>query len=248
MLTPHDGVARQEASMLAYSNDTIERRQPTVATVLPFRTAGVADTAGNQLKLGRHRAVFLTGDDADRFFEVESGAVMLYRILDDGRRQLVEVVFPGGICGLSSGATYESCCETLMPSVLRSYKQGELLHSDGLRARIMGRLQSQLSAMHDHAVSLGRKTAEERVCTLILKLREIDEASQTAEPENTQCSVELPMTRTEIADYLGLTLETVCRTLSDLARRKLVEVGQRKSEIRVPNLGKLRRAACWDAS
>jgi CRP-like cAMP-binding protein len=234
--------------MLGYSTVSIERRPPTQVNVMPLRPASVSNAVpGSQLKLGKHRSVFLAGDDAERFFEVESGAVMLYRILDDGRRQLVEVVFPRGICGLSSGTTYESCCETLMPSVLRSYKRNELSRSDGLRARIMGRLQGQLSAMHNHAVSLGRKTAEERVCTLILNLHDLDEASEPIERENTQCSVELPMTRTEIADYLGLTLETVCRTLSDLARRKLVEIGEKKSEIRVPNLGKLRRAACWDA-
>ena len=231
--------------MLGYSAVSIERRQPTQAPIMSLRNAtGTELQPGSQLKLGKHRAVFLAGDDAERFFEVEAGAVMLYRILDDGRRQLVEIVFPGGICGLTSGTTYESCCETLMPSVLRSYKMSELSRSDGLRARIMGRLQNQLSAMHDHAVSLGRKTAEERVCTLILKLRDIEDAPGSA---NAQCSVELPMTRTEIADYLGLTLETVCRTLSDLGRRKLVEVGQKKSEIRVPNLSNLRRAACWDA-
>ena len=234
--------------MLGYSAVSIERRQPAQTPIMSLRNAtGAEPQPGSQLKLGKHRAVYLTGDDVERFFEVESGAVMLYRILDDGRRQLVEIVFPGGICGLTSGTTYESCCETLMPSVLRSYKMNELSRSDGLRARIMGRLQSQLSAMHDHAVSLGRKTAEERVCTLILKLRDIEEAPASQGAGNAQCSVELPMTRTEIADYLGLTLETVCRTLSDLGRRKLVEVGQKKSEIRVPNLNKLRRAACWDA-
>ena len=58
---------------------------------------------GHQLKLDKHRAVFRAGDDAERFFEVEQGCVMVYRILDDGRRQVVEVVFPGGICGLTSG-------------------------------------------------------------------------------------------------------------------------------------------------
>jgi len=186
--------------------------------------------------------VFLAGDTAERFFEVESGAVMLYRILDDGRRQLVEIVFAGGVCGLGAGVDYDSCCETLIPSVLRSYKRADLQRSDTLRARTMERLQLQLSAMHDHAVSLGRKTAEERVCTLILRLRDL-EPHDAANAD----AVDLPMTRTEIADYLGLTLETVCRTLSDLNRRKLVEVGQKKSELRVPNLAKLRTAASWDA-
>jgi CRP/FNR family transcriptional regulator, nitrogen fixation regulation protein len=197
---------------------------------------------GTVLRLERHRSVFRAGDNAERFFEVESGSVMVYRILDDGRRQLVEVVFPGGICGLASSEEYESDCETLMPTVLRSYRLSDLARSDALRARVIGRLQRQVSALHDHTVSLGRKTAEERVCSLILRLHAV-EASARQERQ----AVDLPMTRTEIADYLGLTLETVCRTLTALARRKLLEIGSNKTEITVPNLERLRQAACWDA-
>jgi CRP/FNR family transcriptional regulator len=194
---------------------------------------------GAQLKLAKHQPIYAAGDDADRLFEVESGAVMIYRILDDGRRQVVEVVFPDGIFGLTSGETHQTYAETLMPSVVHSIKKSAFARSDALRGRIAERLQSQIAHLHDHAVSLGRKTAEERICTLILRFRDLDaKAGQVA----------LPMTRTEIADYLGLTLETVCRTLSDLNRRKLVEVGQKKSEVRVPDLGKLRRAACCDAA
>jgi CRP/FNR family transcriptional regulator, anaerobic regulatory protein len=208
----------------------------------PMSFAAQSSRPGTQLRLGKHRSAYLAGDDADRLFEVESGAVMLYRILDDGRRQVVEVVFPGGICGLASGDTYASCCETLMPSVLRSFKKSEIDRSDTLRTRIGERLQSQMSQMHDHMVSLGRKTAEERVCTLLLRLQEVEQVA--GKPE---CAVALPMTRTEIADYLGLTLETVCRTLTSLARRKLVEAGSNKSEFRVPNVTRLRQAACCDA-
>ena len=223
--------------MLDTAAVAIDRRS---AQAYPFTPQG--GRPGTQSKLGKHRSVYLAGDDADRMFEVESGAVMLYRILDDGRRQVVEVVFPGGICGLTSSNTYASCCETLLPSVLRSFKKSEIERSDALRARIVERLQSQISRMHDHTVSLGRKTAEERVCTLILRLQEVEHAD--VKPD---CSVALPMTRTEIADYLGLTLETVCRTLTSLARRKVVEAGRTKSELRVPCVTRLRQAASCDA-
>lgn len=188
-----------------------------------------------QVKLGKHRPVFLAGDEADRFFEVESGAVMVYRLLDDGRRQVVEVVFPGGVCGLANGDEHDSCCETLMPTVLRSHKRSALANSDALRARVVESLQRQLAAAHDHSVSLGRKTAEERICTLILRLKEHAGA---------EAAVALPMSRTEIADYLGLTLETVCRTISALMRRKLVIPGASRSEVRVPSIDRLREAAC----
>lgn len=198
--------------------------------------------AGSVVRFGRHKAVFRAGDDAERFFEVESGSLMLYRLLDDGRRQLVEIVFPGGICGLTASEAYESDCETLMPTVLRSYRMADLARSDSLRTRVIGQLQRQVSAMHDHAVSLGRKTAEERVCSLIVRLHGV-----AANAEAAQRSVTLPLTRTEIADYLGLTLETVCRTITALMRRKLLEAGRSKAEITVPNLSKLRAAACCDA-
>lgn len=201
-----------------------------------------AIVSGAQMKLPKHRSLYLAGDEADRLFEVESGAAMLYRILDDGRRQVVEIVFPGGVCGLSTGALYESSCETLMPSVVRSFKKSDLERSDALRTRIVGKLQAQIARIHDHTVSLGRKTAEERICTLILRLRELEAAKPQSDG-----SIALPMTRTEIADYLGLTLETVCRTLSDLSRRKLVEVGAKKSELKVPNLDRLRQVAHCDA-
>ncbi len=225
--------------MFGHAAVSIDRPNPMPHSYSDRRDA--TQPMGNQLKLAKHRAVFRAGDEAERFFEVESGAVMVYRILDDGRRQLVEVVFPGGVCGLAGGEYHESCCETLMPSVLRSFKRSELARSDVLRTRVVERLQAQLSAMHDHAVSLGRKTAEERICTLILRLLDLDH--DAVKPT----AILLPMSRTEIADYLGLTLETVCRTISDLARRKLVELGSNRTEIRVPNLDRLRQAACWDA-
>jgi CRP/FNR family transcriptional regulator len=192
--------------------------------------------ASNQLKLGKHRSVFLAGDVADRFFEVESGAVMVYRLLDDGRRQVVEIVFPGNICGLAKGDEHEFCGEALMPTVLRSHKRSALAQSDTLRARVVDSLQRQLAGLHDHTVSLGRKTAEERICTLILRLQE-----QRGERRD---AVALPMSRTEIADYLGLTLETVCRTITGLVRRKVLAAGATRSEIGVPNMDRLRAAAC----
>jgi CRP/FNR family transcriptional regulator, anaerobic regulatory protein len=229
-------------AMRGYSAVSIDRPQVPAAVVQAGISAGAL---GLPVKFDKHRPVFMAGDDAERFFEVESGAVMLYRILDDGRRQVVEIVFAGGICGLAASAVHESCCETLMPSVLRSYKKTDLARSDALRTRISEKLQAQLASMHDHVVTLGRKTAQERVCTLILKLRDI-EHPPVAE-DGGEGAIALPMTRTEIADYLGLTLETVCRTLTDLNRRKLVEQGRKKTEYRVKDLSKLKRAACWDA-
>jgi CRP/FNR family transcriptional regulator, nitrogen fixation regulation protein len=201
----------------------------------------------HQLRLARHRSVFRAGNEADHLFEVLSGAVMIHRLLNDGRRQLVEIVFPGGFCGMTSGEYYESDCETLMPTVLRSHRKVELFQSHGNSARFADRLQRQVLAMHDHVVSLGRKTAEERICTLILHLLAASKLSEDGSDNRPARAFSLPMTRTEIADYLGLTIGTVSRTLSDLNRRKLVGLDRNKTEIVVLDLEQLRLAACWDA-
>jgi CRP/FNR family nitrogen fixation transcriptional regulator len=151
------------------------------------------------------------------------------------------VVFPGGICGLASGEYHDATCETLTPSVLRSHKVAELGRSEALRARVIAGLQSQIAAMHDHTVSLGRKTAEERVCSLIVRLHDVMAGGSA------HATVALPMTRTEIADYLGLTLETFCRTISDLRRRGVVEDCAKRNEVHIPDMGRLRVIACCDA-
>lgn len=220
--------------MFEQAAPSIERKNSSLHARAQFAPAA---RVGNELKLAKRRAVFYPGDDADRFYEVESGAVMVYRLLEDGRRQIVEIVFPGGICGLAGGDVHDAACETLLPSVLRSYKIADLACSGLLRARVVAGLKSQIAAMHDHAVMLGRKTAEERVCTLILRLYEI------ATGNAADGTIAFPLSRTEIADYLGLTLETVCRTICDLRRRGLLEAGVKKSEVRVQSVERLRHAA-----
>lgn len=206
-----------------------------------FAQAAIGEL-GIRFKLPKNRAVFRAGDDADRFFEIVSGAVMIYRILDDGRRQVVEFAFPGAICGMTAGEQHESCCDTLMPTVLRSFKRNELGRSDAFRMRIVKQLEAQLSAMHDHAVSLGCKTAEERVCTFILRLSALE-----CDVAHGVKQVSLPMSRKVIADYLGLTLETVCRTIADLARRGVVTFGEGKRHIVVPDVERLGGTACSEA-
>jgi CRP-like cAMP-binding protein len=199
-----------------------------------------------QMRLGKHRPLFRAGEKAEHFFEIETGAAMIYRILSDGRRQLIEIVFPGGICGLTTGARHESDCETLTPTMVRRYQKAELTRSHRFSGDILNRLQRQLMSLHDHIVALGRLTAEERICTLVLRLLESEASTVETGGPTMQYSVSLPLIRSEIADYLGLTLGTVCRTFTDLQRRNLLAPGGNKSEIRVPDIERLRRAASWE--
>ncbi len=190
------------------------------------------------VKLDRHSSLFHAGDNATRLFEVESGALLVYILLSDGRRQVVEIVLPGGICGFSSGDFYTTNCEAVLQTVLRAYRKTDLNRSESLKNHIFLKAELQLCQMHEHAVSLGRKTAQERVATLLSRF-----VSHADLQENFSLNIDLPLTRGEIGDYLGLSLETVCRTLTALQRRGVISIGRRHGEIVIPNPSHLHRLA-----
>ena len=216
----------------------------------PFSSANdtsIADTIdvsrlGSRTRLDRHESLFYAGDSANRVFEVEQGAVMVFILLADGRRQVVEIVLPGGICGFSSGVNYTSSCEALSPVTLRAYRRGDLKRHDALRTYMFEKAEHQLCLMHEHSLSLGRKTAEERVSSLLARFAEHGVISSA----DRSIAVDLPLTRGEIGDYLGLSLETVCRILTGLQNQGVIRIGRRHGEILIHNLRNLRRLAALE--
>jgi len=225
-----------------------EARSESICRVLDCADLSRLKSLGWTLRLAPGQALFHEGDPATRVFTLTKGTLKLYKLLADGRRQVTGFLHPGDFLGISVDDEHAFSAEALEEAQLCWFPRNrfdEFVEEHPSMERELYRMAAhELAAAQQQMVLLGRKTAEERICTLILRLRELDETKA----KSAECSVALPMTRTEIADYLGLTLETVCRTLSDLNRRKLVEVGQKKSEIRVPDLSRLRRAACCDAA
>jgi CRP-like cAMP-binding protein len=193
-------------------------------------------------KFKKHTPVFYAGDEATKLFEVISGSVMVYVLLVDGRRQVVDIVLPSGICGFSLKNTYISNCETLENSLIRVYHKRDIANSEELRSKILEKAEMQLCQMHEHALSLGRKTAEERVATLLARFSEHGTINKH------HCTIiELPLTRGEMGDYLGLSLETVCRILASLQKQGVIEIGRRHGEIIIVSLARLRRIASLDS-
>ncbi|HQF30599.1 MAG TPA: helix-turn-helix domain-containing protein [Hyphomicrobiales bacterium] len=185
-------------------------------------------TASNRVKrlaLTEHEAVFFEGDRAERLFEITDGAVMLYKLLPDGRRQVVEILGEGSLFGLQASDLYDCSAETLTPVRLRAIDRHDLEAIPDLLGHINQCLLGQLQTMHDHAVLLGRKSAFERVTSFLMrfvpKRGEVGCAGPAKDGPDEKVVV-LAMTRQEIADYLGLTIETVSRVFSDLRRRGLI--------------------------
>ncbi len=171
------------------------------------------------------------GEPARAIYRVVSGRVMLSKLLPDGRRQIFEVLGPGAIFGVTPNGKHDSIAETLTETRVAAFERVTAERSPAFGIFVADHLKAQICALHDHAVLLGRKTAVERVASYILDLVEASSADQTHNGDGV--IVRVPMTRSEIADYLGLTLETVSRAFSKLKRDGVVSYERHDGPMRV---------------
>ncbi len=158
--------------------------------------------------------LFSQGDKAESVFEVLSGMVRLYKLLPDGRRQVTGFLTAGQLLGLAPEGTCVFTADTITEVSLCRYKRDafERLIDEvpGFARRLLAVTSHELHAAQDQMVLLGRKSASEKVATFLLML-----------PAR-QDDIDVPMTRGDIADYLGLTVETVSRTLTRLRQDGLI--------------------------
>ena len=167
----------------------------------------------------RDEEVFGEGEAADYVYQVVSGAVRTYRILRDGRRQIDEFHFAGDYFGFEIGETHRVTAEALTDASVRMIRRralSDLAARRGDAARAIFRLTAEgLQRSQDHVLMLGRRSAQERVVGLLLDI---------AERTHAQAERDVPMSRQDMADYLGLTIETVSRTLTALQDEGLIQL------------------------
>lgn len=166
------------------------------------------------------------GEPADHVFNVTAGSVRLYKLLADGRRAITGFLFPGDFLGLTAGKTYACSAEAMSPVRLcrfpRRRLEGLFSEMPKLERRLLAMASNELAAAQDQMVLLGRKTASEKLASFLLQLGHRQEARQLpADP------VALPMGRSDIADYLGLTTETVSRTITQFKTTGLISLQPR---------------------
>lgn len=182
-----------------------------------------------------HTELVREGDPAEFAFNITDGTVMLFRLLPDGRRQVLGFLLKGDFLGLTAGATYDLGVQALTRVKVCRFPRPAfrhlLLETPALEEELLSRASDELLAARAHLTLLGRKTAMERVSSFILHLSDRQlRLGGSAE------QVELPMTRIDIADYLGLTSETVSRSLSMLRRLKAIQVDGQTIRIAKPAL------------
>jgi CRP/FNR family transcriptional regulator len=189
---------------------------------------------GQRQRHAPHGLIFLEGDQAGYVYQVVDGAVMLYKLLPDGRRQVVELLGAGDIFGLSPHPIYDCAAECLAESSVIAYERAAVERTPAFLLKLCLRVNAQLCALHDHAMLLGRKSALERVASFVMRCVPGRGGYECSGPrgKDDHAKVRLGMTRQEIADFLGLTLETVSRAFSELRRRGIVTL-EKQDAIRV---------------
>ena len=174
----------------------------------PIRARDSAE-APREIRLSRGQTLFFEGDEVDAFFEIVSGTVRCCRLTSDGRRQIHRFAGAEAMLGVGCIASYGYTAEAVTEVVARRHRLAGPRHGDGRRdscgAGCCGRSAKSSTATRTQMMLLGRMSAAERLASFLLSF-----------PGNRDGAIELPMTRSDIADYLGLTIETVSRKLHEL--------------------------------
>jgi CRP/FNR family nitrogen fixation transcriptional regulator len=163
------------------------------------------------------RAIYEEGDPARCFYKVVRGMVRTCRFLSDGRRQIDAFHVEGDVFGLEAGSQYRLSAEAVSECQVIAYRRrgldGTVAQDERLARQFFAHAMTCLARSQEHSLLLGRGTATQKIATFVVEM---------AERERRETFIDLPMSRQDIADYLGLTIETVSRTLSHLERDGII--------------------------
>lgn len=163
------------------------------------------------------------GETATHFFNITEGSVKVYKLMADGRRQITGFLFAGDLLGLAVNDTYTYSAEALTPVTVCRFprRQLERLLDEfpKMEKRLLAIASNELAAAQEQMMLLGRKTAHERIASFLLMLARREERFGRSGD-----ALRLTMTRTDIADYLGLTTETASRAFTSFKKRGWIEL------------------------
>jgi CRP/FNR family transcriptional regulator, anaerobic regulatory protein len=217
-VNPFDAPRRQEVEVVAQVCDRCGSR--VTGLCRPMDAAGLDDISGvaQQMAMPAHATIFREGDKAGRIFTLVEGVAKLSRLLPDGKQQVVGFRFSGDVIGYTNRPTYPFDAELLTDARLCRLDRPQLdslLHRfPQLERRMLDLCVQELTATQEQLVTVGRRSAEARVAAFLISLVEASRRRGEAKPV-----LEMPMTRADIADFLGLTLETVSRSLTAFRKR-----------------------------
>ena len=186
---------------------------------------------GSFLELSRRRgrvlanrtAIYHQGDDFAGFYRVNSGVVMVFRLLEDSTRQISGFYTAGDFFGFSGSDQHHDNAVCVTTANVARLTMTDVRNSVDLQRAVFDATCKQIDAAQSHVTTLTRKSAEAKVAGFLLKLVE------NSEQVSDQMSIDLPMNRLDIADYLGMSIETVSRRLTALKTAGIIKLPNRKT-------------------
>ena len=181
------------------------------------------DKLARHIVFEKHQTLFSQSEAAESVYNITAGSVRLFKLLPDGRRQIVGFALPGDFLGLSLSERNAFTAETLSAASVCQFPRAAFSDLLDAKPHLLRRLHDmaghELSLAQDQMVILGRRTAEEKVASFLMGLRK-----RWARIDGSTVRAPLPMSRQDIGDYLGLTVETVSRMMTKLARDKAIVI------------------------
>lgn len=216
-------------------------RGQTCCSAVDMPGLPMLDSASRLIDFTAGETVFYESDPGDFFFNIIDGAVKLYKLLPDGRRQITGFLLNGDFIGFGSRDGYACAAEVLTDTRLCRIRRTDFMSVmekyPGIQSRLLFFAADRINIAYDRMLLLGRKTAAERMASFLDQFADRSEsAGLDRDP------IQLPMPRNDIADYLGLTPETVSRTLTKLVSQRIITI-DRPEQISVIDADALKKMA-----
>jgi len=191
---------------------------------------------GTTFSVSAKHNLFTQGEAASHIYIITQGIARLYKMLPDGRRQIVGFALPGDILGINQGESFSVSADAITNLTACCFSKQRyfefIMDKPHILQELLTLTKNELSLAQEQIVLLGQRSAEERVAAFILGLRNRMKRSQ-----HLSVTIPLMMSRQDIADYLGLTTETISRTLSKLMKSRLILIVP--DGVRILNLQRL---------
>ena len=194
--------------------------------VMPDLHAPSRPTVSNLNRPARRLAVganvYHEGDEATHIYEVKTGILRLTRVLANGRRQVIAFALPGDVIGFPNGKNHHADCDVLESCEVTVHPRAALdggVRDPETHQRLLQAALREISAMQDHFMLLAHKSALEKVASFLIVL-----ADRIGTPHGNYLGIDLAMKRADIADFLGLTIETVSRTITQLRNAGVIDL------------------------
>lgn len=231
-----------------------ERRFDSLCGVLDCDELDLLDEMMEHQHFKSQETIIYEEDEADNVYNIAEGVLRLTKLLPDGRRLVTGFLYPGDFVGLAFHNNYSYSVEAVTNVKVCRFprkKLEKLLEQiPKLETKLLGMMSNELKEAQDQMMLLGRKSPKERLASFLLNIshRKMDNIAGPAkihlisEPAK---EFELPMSRMDISDYLGLTIETVSRTLTSFSKDKIIATEGRK-KIAILNRERLDDIAAGD--